>query len=163
MRAARSSQGGLTLIELVVGVFLVFFVLLGAGSIYLSTEKSFRTGSRKLLAQREATQLAQTITRAARTGASIEVYRVPNRAVPADSGDGLAVRDGEGAVLARLEWSDAQQTLVDSLGARQTPLRLRGLVFRRDPMEPRSLRFRFQADDERGNLVDMESGVTARN
>ena len=89
-----SSQRGLTLIELMVALLLVGVVMFAAGAVYLSTERSFDTGSRKLVAQQEATLLAKTINRGFRVGSTFQVYVVPDRETPADSGNGLAIFDG---------------------------------------------------------------------
>ena len=162
-RHPSSNQRGLTLIELVVAMLLVGVVIFAAGSLYLSTERSFDTGSRKVLAQQEASLLARTINRGFRVGSGFQVYVVPDREVPADSGNGLAVLDADGAVLRRFEWSDGQETLVDAAGDRVTSMKLRDVLFKPDPANLRTVNYRFKTDDEKGNLVDIESAVSLRN
>jgi prepilin-type N-terminal cleavage/methylation domain-containing protein len=162
-RHPSSGQRGLTLTELLVAMLLVGVVLFAAGSLYLSTERSFDTGSRKLLAQQESTLLAKTINRGSRVGSGFQVYVVPEREVPADSGNGLAILDRDGAVLRRYEWSDGLETLVDAAGNRVTSMKLQGVLFKPDPINLRTLHYRFRTDDEKGNLVDIESAVSLRN
>lgn len=163
MRAIRSSRSGATVLELLIAGALVAVVLVGAGEVYLATWRSFRDGSRKVAAQREATQLAQTITRRVRMGADFEVYRVPDREAAADSGDGLAILDDDGVVLGRFEWSDAERTVVDSLGIPQTPLKVELASFAIDPATPTTVRFAFRVADGWGSLVEIESAASARN
>jgi prepilin-type N-terminal cleavage/methylation domain-containing protein len=157
------NRRGFTLLELMLGIGLSLIVLLGAGSVYLGVQRSFQWGSRKLLAQQEATLLSSTLSRRIRVAKGYEIYVVPNRGVPADSGNGLALRGDGGVLLGRLEWDGAQQTLVDSTGTRVTSMKLQGVQFRKEVALPKVVRYRFQTDDERGSLVDIESAVTLRN
>jgi Tfp pilus assembly protein PilE len=163
MRRIRSDSCGLTIVELIVGVALVLVVLLCAGSVYLSAERSFRDGSQKLLAQREASLLSTVISRRARVANQYAIYVVPNRTVLADSGNGIAFLNKTGAVQWRLEWDATQQTLIDSAGARVSSMKLQGVGFTRHLVDPTILHYRFKTDDERGNLVDIESAASARN
>lgn len=151
------------MIELIIGVSLFLVVILGAGFVYLSTARSFTGGSRKLRTQQEATLLSTVINRRIHVGADYAIYNVPNRATPADSGDGLAILDSSGALLSRLEWNATLGTLVDSTGTRVTVLRLQDVKFKKDPVTPRTIRYRFKADSERGSLVRVQSGATLRN
>ncbi len=163
MPSIRSSRAGFTLVELLIGIALIAVVLMGAGEVYLVTQRSFREGSHKLVAQREATQLAQTISRRARDGAYFHAYQLPHREIETDSGDGFAIFDKDGGVLGRFEFSDAESTVVDSTGARQSPLHLERAIFSVDPAAPRVLRFGFRVLDAWGGHVDIESGASARN
>lgn len=162
-RILSTDQRGLTLIEFMVGAFLVAIVLFAAGSVYVSTEQSFKTGSKKLLAQQEATLLAKGLNRNVRIGSGYRVYNVPNESVPADSGNGLAVLDASGTDIYRVEWDNTLETLVDSLGNRVTAMRLQDVMFKRDSTDPQTVRYRFKTNDEAGNLVDIESAVSVRN
>ncbi len=162
-RSDRRSTRGFTIVEVVLAVFLALIVLLAAGTMFVSTAQTFKTGTRKLQAQQEATLLSTVINRRVRVGTDLGVYVVPNRAVPADSGNGFAVRDRDGNVIHRLEWSSSLQTLVDSNGVRVTSMKLQGVQFKNLPAEPKTLRYKFKTDDEKGNLVDIESSATARN
>lgn len=165
-RAARAGcrgDSGITLIEMIIGIAIALIVVLGAGSVYLSTAKSFTLGSRKLRTQQEATLLSTVINRQVHVGSTYEIYNVPNRAVLADSGDGLAVRDPSGALLFRMEWDATQSTLVDSLGNRVTALKLAEVKFKRNTVTPRTLGYRFVADSELGSLIRVQSAATMRN
>ncbi|MBD3161997.1 MAG: hypothetical protein GF346_06870 [Candidatus Eisenbacteria bacterium] len=158
-----SGRSGITFIELLVAVLVAMIVLLAAGSVYLSTERSFRTGARKVVAQQEASLLSKVINRQIRSGSSFQIYRLPDRSTPADSGNGLAVFDEGGGLIGRIEWSSDLQTFVDSTGNRVTAMKLRDVQFRRNPAEARTVRYRYQTDDENGNLVPIEAAATLRN
>lgn len=162
-RSGRRADSGITLIEMIIGIAIALIVVLGAGSVYLSTAKSFTLGSRKLRTQQEATLLSTVINRRVHVGTTYDIYNVPNRAVLADSGDGLAVRDLSGALLSRLEWDPTLRTLVDSLGNRVTALTLAEVKFKRNTVTPRTLGYRFVADSERGSLIRVQSAATMRN
>ncbi len=159
----RGDRAGLTIIEMIIGIFLALVVLLGAGSVYVGTLKSFKVGSAKLRAQQEATILTTVINRKIRVGSTFEIYNVPNRSVPADSGNGLTIRDADGAVMTRMEWSSSSTTLVDSLGNRLTAVNLQNLKFLKDPATPKTVRYRFKADDQKGNFIDIQSAASVRN
>jgi prepilin-type N-terminal cleavage/methylation domain-containing protein len=159
----RRSDQGFTLVELMIGVMLSLVILLACGSLYVSTERSFQTGSRKLLAQQEATLLSTVINRRIRAGAGFMIYQLPDQTTPADSGNGLALYNDAGALLGRLEWNAGLETMVDSAGARITSMRLTDVLFLRDPAHPRAVSYRFKVDDEKGNLVDIESAAALRN
>jgi Tfp pilus assembly protein PilW len=161
--ARRAGAAGVTLVELMIASFLGLAVLLAIGATYIGTERSFKVGARKLLAQQEATILSTTISRFARVGADFQIYNVPNRVTLADSGDGLAVLDEGGALLGRIEWDGSQHTLVDAAGNAVTSMRLTSVKFRRDAARPRVILYRYATDDEKGNLVDIESTVSIRN
>ncbi len=165
MTAIRSEDGraGLTLIEVTIGAFLVLVLVISAGAIYLGTERSFNTGAAKLLAQREGTLLSTWISRRVRIGSDLMVYETPDRDVPADSGDGLAILDDQGRRIDRLEWSASLLTMVDSTGAPVTAMILRDVLFRIDPASPQTVAYRFKTDDTHGNLVDFEGAVSVRN
>jgi prepilin-type N-terminal cleavage/methylation domain-containing protein len=160
---SSGSAAGFTLVELLIAISLALVVVVGAGSVYLAVERSFQNGSRKLVAQQEATLLSVFLNRRIRAASDFTIYSVPNHAVPADSGNGLALFDQAGTPLGRLEWSPNVETIVDSTGARVTVLTLRDVVFVRDAANPLTVRYRYKADDERGNLVDIESGASLRN
>jgi len=151
------------MVEMVIGVLLGMLVLLFAGGIYLSSMRGLQAGAKKVLGQNEATLLATAISRAVREGASVRAYQLPDREAPADSGNGLAILGVDGDVQARLEWSEQLQTIVDSTGTRVSAMPVREVVFHVDPHYPRIVDFRFQLDDERGNLIPIESAVAARN
>jgi Tfp pilus assembly protein PilW len=161
--AGRAALRGLTVVELLIAAGVAIVVLAGAGSIYLAVQRGYQAGSRKLAAQREATLLAATLDRRIRIAAVCRVYELPDRATAADSGDGLALWDDAGTLLGRIEWDGAESTLVDSTGARISALKLRDVRFRRDPAQPRTIFYRYRADDERGDLVDIESASSLRN
>jgi Tfp pilus assembly protein PilW len=161
--ASRAAPHGLTIVELMIATAMTIVVLAGAGSVYLAVQRGYQTGSRKLTAQREATLLATTLDRKIRIAAGCRIYELPDRATPADSGDGIALWDLAGAPLGRIEWDGAESTLVDSTGARISALKLRDLRFRRDPAQPRTICYRYRADDEAGDLVDIESASSLRN
>jgi prepilin-type N-terminal cleavage/methylation domain-containing protein len=164
MHPIRSNRRrGLTLVELVIGMSVGLILVLGAGSVYLSVIRSYRTGGRKLVAQQESSLLATVLSRKIRVAQSFVIYTVPNRQVPADTGDGLALLDPAGAVMTRVEWSAAQQTLVDSTGARITAMKLQAVQFQRDPAQPSVVHYKYKVDDERGDLVDVETAVGLRN
>jgi hypothetical protein len=91
------------------------------------------------------------------------IYNVPNRTIATNSGDGLALQDIDGEVIYRFEWDDSNMTLADSTGARVTALSLASIQFDVDTVAPKTVRYSFQADDETGNLVDIESAVALRN
>ncbi len=151
------------MVELIIGTAVALIVILGAGSVYLSTARSFTFGSRKLRTQQEATLLSTVINRKIHAGSSYEIYEIPNRTVLADSGNGLAVRDPSGALLSRLEWDAALQTLIDSTGNRVTALKLADVKFKRNAVTPRTLGYRFVADSELGSLIRVQSAATMRN
>jgi Tfp pilus assembly protein PilW len=154
---------GLTLVEMIIGLGLGLVVTLAIGSVYLSSGRSYRVGARKLRAQQETSLLSTVISRRIRVASSYRIYQLPDRTAPADSGNGLTMLDAGGAPLARVEWDGVQQTLVDSLGQRVTALRLNQVQFSRDPALPRTVRYRFTADDEAGGLIEMESAAALRN
>ena len=52
-------------------------------------------------------------------------------------------------MLSRLEWDGARSTLLDANGDPVTSMKLRDLMFKREPTLPKTLRFRFKTDDER--------------
>jgi Tfp pilus assembly protein FimT len=162
-RIRSSRRRGLTLVELVIGMSVGLILVLCAGSVYLSVIRSYRTGGRKLIAQQESSLLATVLSRKIRVARSFVIYTLPHREVPTDTGDGLALLDPAGAVMTRIEWSSAQHTLVDSTGARITAMKLQGVQFLRDPTQPRVVFYRYQVDDEKGDLVDVQSGVGLRN
>jgi prepilin-type N-terminal cleavage/methylation domain-containing protein len=159
---ALSTKRGLTLIELIIGLLVSLIVMLGAGSVFLSTNRSFQTQSRKLLAQREASLLSAMISREIRLGSNYVIYDISNPGAPADSGNGIAVQNGTGLRIGSLEWDPVKHTLVDSLGARVTSMRLTNVKFLRLD-QPKAIRYRFSVDDSMGSLVDIESAVHLRN
>jgi Tfp pilus assembly protein PilW len=161
--AGRAASRGLTVVELMIAAAIGIVVLAGAGSVYLAVLRGYQTGNRKLIAQREATLLATTLDRKIRVAAGCRIYELPDRATPADSGDGLALWDNAGAQFARIEWDGATSTLVDSTGARISALKLRDIRFHRDPAQPRTIYYHYRADDEVGDLVDIESASSLRN
>ena len=169
MRPTRSKRiRGLTLVELIIGVFVGVVVLLAAGSIYLVASRSFGVGSKKLLAQREATLLSTTINRRIRVGSRYQIYNVPDRTVAVDSGNGIAISDAAGALLGRLEWSSTLHTLVDSSGTPVTSMRVQKLpgllMFKKDPVQPRTVGYRYQVQAyPDSNKVDIQSCVSLRN
>jgi hypothetical protein len=156
-------RAGLTIVEMVIGIFLAIIVVIGAGSVYLGTLKSFKVGSAKLRAQQEATILTTAINRRIRVGSGFGIYNVPNRSVPADSGNGLTIRNATGAVINRIEWSPSSTTLVDSLGNRLTAMNLQNLKFLKDPAAAKTVRYRFKVDDQKGNFIDIQSAASVRN
>lgn len=169
MRPIHSKRvRGLTLVELIIGVFVGVIVLLAAGSIYLVASRSFSVGSKKLLAQREATLLSTVINRRIRVGSSYQIYNLPNRTVPADSGNGIAISDAAGTLLGRLEWSSTLRTLVDNAGTPVTAMRVQKLpgllMFKRDPVQPRTVGYRYQVQAyPDSNKVDIQSSASLRN
>ena len=64
----RRSCRGITIVELMLGILLALVVFLGAGSMYVSTMRSFQIGARKLQAQQEASLLSGLISRRTRPG-----------------------------------------------------------------------------------------------
>jgi Tfp pilus assembly protein PilW len=154
---------GFTVMELMVGVLVGGILLLLAGGVYVGVSKSYSTGAKKLLAQREATLLSSNISRRLRVGSSFGIYVLPNRSVPADSGNGVAIYDHDGHPMGRLEWSSSLRTLVDSTGARVTSMALQNVLFKKDPGSTHVLRYRYQTDDGAGDLVDIQSGAAVRN
>lgn len=164
IRRTRSrNERGLTLVELIIASAIGFVVVYGAGLVFLTVQKSFEVGAKKLTAQQESTLLASSISRLMRTGSSYQIYNVPNRVVPADSGNGVAVMDRDGVVVGRIEWDGAQKTLVNANGERVNLMRLSYVKFKIDPDLPRSFVYRYATDDERGNLVQVETSVALRN
>ncbi len=161
--AGARSQAGYTVIELIVASFLGGVVLLAFGITYLTTERSFKVGARKLVSQQEATLLSGTISRFARTGTDFQIYNVPDRVTPADSGNGLAILDEGGAVVGRIEWNGTDETLVDAGGTRVTSMTLAQVKFKKVPALPTAIAYRYATDDLYGNLVNIESTVTLRN
>jgi len=159
----KLDQRGLTLVELMIAIMLGTVVMLGAGEVHRGVYKSFEMGSRKLVAQQEASLLATQINRRLRYATNFEIYNVPIRANPTTTGDGLAILDGDGLVTYRFEWDDNNSTLADSTGARVTSLSLQNLQFHSDPNYPRTLFYSYQADDEIGDLIDIESASSLRN
>ncbi len=160
---SESRQRGLTLIEMLIYIMLSLVIMLAAGAVARGVNSSFRTGARKLVAQQEASLLSSAISRRIRVASNFMIYDVPHRTTPADSGNALALLDRDGIVTHRFEWDAANTTLADSTGDRVTALSLQNLQFRLDPDSPRTIRYRYQADDEIGNLVDIESAATLRN
>jgi len=164
IRRTRSrNERGLTLIELLVASVIGFVVVYGAGLVFLGVQKSFQVGAKKLTAQQESTLLASSISRLVRTGSSYQIYNVPDQVTPADSGNGVAVMDRDGAVVGRIEWDEAQKTLVNANGDRVNLMQLGYVKFKIDPDLPRSFVYRYATDDERGNLVQVETSVALRN
>ncbi|MBM3285847.1 MAG: hypothetical protein FJY88_00630 [Candidatus Eisenbacteria bacterium] len=159
----RPCSAAFTLVELMIGIFLALVVALAAGAVYLGVAQSFKTGSKKLRSQQDASLLSTSISRQIRVGSAYQIYNVPNRTVPADSGDGLAVLDGTGAVLSRMEWSPSLNTMVDAAGNRITALTLQNMRFARDPAVAQTVRFRFAADDQIGGRVEVRSTAHLRN
>ena len=165
MRAIHSSrrQAGFTLVELMIYAFLGLVVMLGAGAVHRGVDRSFKTGAHKVIAQQEASLLSNLISRRARIASGFMIYNVPNRTIATNSGDGLALQDIDGEVIYRFEWDDSNMTLADSTGARVTALSLASIQFDVDTVAPKTVRYSVQADDETGNLVDIESAVALRN
>ena len=163
--AVRSRRGtaGVTLMEVMVVIAIGVVVVLGMGTVYMIVQGAFHTGSRKVTAQQEATVLSTYLERQIRVGNSFIVYEVPHHTVPADSGDGIAIFDEAGLPLQRVQYDPGQDTVVDSTGSRVTAMTVRHLRFKVDPLRPRRVFYRFSTDDERGNLVDIESAVSLRN
>lgn len=162
-RTRSRNERGLTLIELLVASVIGFVVVYAAGLVFLGVQKSFQVGAKKLTAQQESTLLASSISRLVRTGSSYQIYNVPDQVTPADSGNGVAVMDRDGVVVGRIEWDDAQKTLVNASGERVNLMRLGYVKFKIDPDLPRSFIYRYATDDERGNLVQVETSVALRN
>jgi hypothetical protein len=150
-------------VEFAVASFLALVVVLAMGTVYLIVQNSFRVGTRKVVAQQEATLLSQVISRHVRMGDALYVYRMPDRVTHHPTGDGLAVVDSTGSPIMRFEYDPGAATLADSLGGRLTAMTVRNLQFSIDPARPRTVAFRFATDDEHGNLVDVESSATLRN
>jgi prepilin-type N-terminal cleavage/methylation domain-containing protein len=159
----KLDQRGMTLIELMIVIMLGVVVMLGAGAIHRGVYKSFKMGSLKLVAQQEASLLAQQINRRVRYAANFEIYNVPIRTDPTTSGNGLALLDENGLVTYRFEWNSTDSTLADSTGARVTAMSMQNLQFRSDANFPKTLFYSYQADDEIGDLIDIESASSLRN
>ena len=160
---SESRQCGLTLTELMLVIALSVVVMLGAGTIYRGVEHTFRTNTRKLVAQKESSQLSLVISRRVRTASNFMIYDVTDRNTPADAGNGLALLDGTGTVTYRLEWDNTNMTLADSSGARVTSMNLQNLLFSTDPVSPKTIHYVYQTSDGIGNLVDIESAASLRN
>jgi Tfp pilus assembly protein PilW len=62
-RASDPGSPGLTMIELVLALFLVSFVTLAAGYIFLANQRSFKTGREKLLTQQNAAWCVEEVSR----------------------------------------------------------------------------------------------------
>ncbi|MBK9304456.1 MAG: prepilin-type N-terminal cleavage/methylation domain-containing protein [bacterium] len=165
MRPIRSEsrQRGLTLTELMLVIMLSLVVMLGAGTIYRGVDHTFRTNTRKLVAQKESSLLSTVISRRVRTASNFMIYDVADRTAPVDAGNGLALLDGNGVVTYRLEWDNTNQTLADSTGARVTAMNLQNLLFSADPVSPKTVRYVYQTYDGIGNLVDIQSAASLRN
>jgi type II secretory pathway pseudopilin PulG len=56
-------QGGYTILELVIALFLTLFVALAAGAIVLTNQSSFRQGQGKLTMQQDASRAVEQIAR----------------------------------------------------------------------------------------------------
>jgi len=165
MTPIRSSrdQRGLTLVELMLVIFIGFIVLLGAGSIYISMEKSFRQSAGKMVGGREATHLSSVLSRGARVASGFMVYDIGDRSQESDPGNGLALLDADGSVMARLEWDPANRTVVDGAGTRVTASTLQNLQFSSDLVSPQTVRFAYRTIDDSHHEIDVESAVALRN
>lgn len=156
-------ERGFTLVETMIAVALGLVIMLGAGEIHRGVERSFQMGLHKLVAQQEASLLSTVISRRVRTASGFMVYNVPDRTTALPAGDGLALLGMDGSVTYRFEWNDAIATLADSTGAPVTAMRLQNVQFQTDANFPRTVFYRFQVDDEIGDLVDIESAASLRN
>jgi hypothetical protein len=154
---------GLTVVELMVAFAISAILFLCLGYLFVAFQKGFQMGSGKLVAQREASLLSGAICRRVHQGSSFGIYIAPDRGVLADSGDCVAVLDGAGKLISRIEWNGELQTLVDSSAARMSAMRLTDVVFVRDPGEPRTLLYRYRVDGGEGNAVAIESAASLRN
>jgi prepilin-type N-terminal cleavage/methylation domain-containing protein len=161
--SSSRGRGGLTVVELLVALAIAAILFLAVGYLYVAFTKGFQMGSRKLVAQREASLLSGAIGRRVRQGASFTVYVMPDRGAPGDSGDGLTILDAAGKAISRIEWSEELQTLVDSSAARMSSMQLTDVVFVRDPAEPRTLLYRYRVEDGEGSAVAVESAASLRN
>jgi hypothetical protein len=164
-RRPASGAGGFALIEAVIAILLVAVVLVGAGVTYLVAERSFKWGSKKLVAQQEATLLARAVTFSVRRAKTIAVYDLPDRDTalePGVVGDGVFVTYHDGTTD-RFEWNADEKTLVDEGGKPVTSMELAYATFERDPVDPHTLVFKFATVDGVGNLVDMETAAAPRN
>ncbi len=160
---SKNSQSGMTLIEMMIVVMLGLVIMIAAGMIHQGVASSFRMGAHKLVAQQEASLLTKAIDRRARNASDFEIYTVPIRNVPTETGDGLALKDEAGEVFYRFEWDSSNMTLADSTGARITAMSLQSVQFRLDEDEPKTIYYSFHADDEKGNLIGVESAISLRN
>ncbi len=160
---SESRQRGLTLVELIIYIMLGLVIMLAAGAVGISVNSSFKVGARKLVVQQETSLLSHALSRRIRLASNYMIYDVPHRTAPADTGNALALIDGNGIVTHRFEWDAANATLADSTGDPVTALSLQNLQFRTDPVSPRTVHYRYQAVDGIGNLVDIESAATLRN
>ena len=161
LRSKRES--GFTLVELMIGTSLSLVILLAAGALYANLARSFDARARGVLNQQDVSLVASLINRNFRPGSSYRIYEVPNREAPADSGNGLAVFDAAGACSERLEWDADRSALVDSTGARVSPVTLQAVRFCVDPDNPRTLRYSYTVDNGAGKQVTLESAVSLRN
>ena len=163
METRRSREAGLTLVELMIGSFLGLIVLLYAGGIWGIFAQSFQTRSQAVMNQQDVTLLSATISHTVRTGSNYQIYVVPNRSVPADSGNGIAIYDANGVRTGLMEWSQSKSALVDSLGTPVSAATLSFIQFRKNSTWPRLVCYTYTMDNGAGNQVDLESWASLRN
>lgn len=165
MYPIRSSnrQQGLTLVELLIVIMLSLVVILGAGTLYNSVDRTYKLGTHKVIGGQEASLLSTVISRRVRVASGFQIYDVSDPTTTADAGNGIALLDAGGNVTYRLEWDILNSTLTDSTGARLTAMDLQNLQFSVDPTSATTVRYRYQTIDGEGHPVSIESAAALRN
>jgi Tfp pilus assembly protein PilW len=156
-------RDGFTVVELVIALLLAGTVIFAAGSVYVSTERSFKTGSKKLLAQQEASLLSRRISMNVRAGGIFRAYDADDPNTTLDTGNSVEIQNSDGTIVSVYEWNEDLETLVDANGARVTAVALQDVQFSHDAGNNSVLLFEFKTKDDYGNLVDIEGGVSPRN
>ena len=162
IRSDRRQQG-VTLMELMLVVGLSLIIVLAAGALFNSVDRSYKLGAQKVVGSHEASHLATVISRRARVASEFLVYDVGDPTIEVDQGNGLALLDTDGAIMYRFEWDALNATLADSTGVRVTSMSLQNLQFRVDPVTLSTLHFSYQTVDAMGDMVTIQSAATRRN
>jgi prepilin-type N-terminal cleavage/methylation domain-containing protein len=162
-RVPSRAVNGFTLVELLIGSAIGLVVAIAASSLSLGMDRSFTWGTRKVLAQQEASLLSSTVTRGVRAANRYTIYQLPDRVTPVNVGNAIALWDAGGQLLQRFEWSDSLRTVVDANGRPVTSMKVRDLLFKRLLALPPLVVFQFKVDDGRGSLVDIQSAAFVRN
>lgn len=153
-RRFRRRQAGLTMIELLVALSLVIVVVLAAGFLYVTNQRSFRQGREKLLVQQNVSWCVE------------EVSRDLRRAWRADpvNAQKIVLYDVDGVAFATWELgSEGGQDRLLRNGTAQAPEQCTRLVFSVEAPDTSAIGVDLELIDASDNRVALGDLVHLRN
>lgn len=154
LRRFRRRQAGLTMIELLVALSLVIVVVLAAGFVYMTNQRSFRQGREKLLVQQNLSWCVEEVSRDLR-----RAWRVDH--VDAQK---IVLYDVDGLAFATWELgSEGGQGRLLRNGTAQAPEQCTRLVFSVETPDTSAIGIDLELADASDNRVRLGDVVHLRN